>query len=441
MTAPIEPIGYDPSAVEARWRQRWADRATNTTDIARGENPFYALMMFPYPSAEGLHVGNLFAFTGCDIYARFQRLQGHTVFEPLGYDAFGIHSENFALKVGKHPMALIPSNIRNFRRQLDRAGLMVDWSRSVDTTAPDYYKWTQWVFLQLYAKGLAYKKAAAVNWCPSCKTVLANEQVEGGACERCGTVVEQRFLEQWFFRIFDYAPRLLENLETLDWSETTKQAQRNWIGRSEGARLRFRVLESGPGDEIEVFTTRPDTIFGATYLVLSPEHPMVKGVTTAAQRAEVDAYLARTAKQDLITRKTNKEKTGAFTGAYATNPATGARIPIWIADYVLMEYGTGAIMAVPGHDERDFEFATKFALPIIRVVAAEGESASTPFEGAAFEGAAFVGAGTLVNSGQFDGLTVEAGLPAITEWLASKGAGAAVTNYRLHDWCISRQRY
>lgn len=419
MTVTEEPIGYEPTAVESRWRQRWAERGTHHADLAQGARPFYALMMFPYPSAEGLHVGNLFAFTGCDIYARFQRLQGHTVFQPLGYDAFGIHSENFALKVGVHPMELIPRNIANFRRQLDRAGLMVDWTHAVDTTDPDYYKWTQWVFLQLYAKGLAYKKAAAVNWCPSCKTVLANEQVEGGACERCGTVVEQRFLEQWFFRISDYAPRLLENLETLDWSETTKQAQRNWIGRSEGARLRFAMLEAAAGTAIDVFTTRPDTIFGATYLVLSPEHPMMNAVTTAAQRTEVDAYLSRTAKQDLITRKTNKEKTGAFTGAYATNPATDAQIPIWVADYVLMEYGTGAIMAVPGHDERDFEFATKFALPIVRVV----------------------DAGTLVHSGQFDGLTVEAGGPAITEWLASKGAGAAVTNYRLHDWCISRQRY
>ncbi len=409
-------------------------------------------MMFPYPSAEGLHVGNLFAFTGCDIYARFQRLQGHTVFEPLGYDAFGIHSENFALKVGVHPMELIPRNIANFRRQLDRAGLMVDWTHSVDTTDPDYYKWTQWVFLQLYEQGLAYKKAAAVNWCPSCKTVLANEQVEGGACERCGTMVEQRFLEQWFFRISGFAERLLGNLETLDWSETTKQAQRNWIGRSEGARLRFRVLDpladagssavsvtsevTTGGAEIEVFTTRPDTIFGATYLVLAPEHPLVDAVTTADERAAVEAYRAAAAKQDLITRKTSKEKTGVFTGAYAANPANGELIPIWIADYVLMEYGTGAIMAVPGHDERDFEFATKFGLPIVRVVAGEGETARTPFDGAPF-----VGEGVLVNSEEFDGLPVAEAIRAISDWLESRRAGMAVVNYRLHDWCISRQRY
>ncbi len=448
----IEPIGYDPSVVEARWRSSWAERGTHRTDIANGERPFYALMMFPYPSAEGLHVGNLFAFTGCDIYARFQRLQGHTVFEPLGYDAFGIHSENFALKVGKHPMDLIPSNIRNFRRQLDRAGLMVDWSRSVDTTQPDYYKWTQWVFLQLYKQGLAYKKAAAVNWCPSCKTVLANEQVEGGTCERCGTVVEQRFLEQWFFKISDYAPRLLKNLETLDWSPTTVQAQRNWIGKSEGAKLRFAVIDPlvdagssavsvttemrGMTAQIEVFTTRPDTIFGATYLVLAPEHPLVEQLTTPNQDGVVREYRARSSKQDLISRKTTKEKTGEFTGSYAVNPATGAMIPIWIADYVLMEYGTGAIMAVPGHDERDFEFAQKFDLPIPRVVAGEGQDAHTPFNGAAY-----VGDGVLVNSGEFDGLGVTEGKAKVTAWLASKHAGEGVTNYRLHDWCISRQRY
>lgn len=450
--SPAEPLAYDPSAVEARWRQRWIERGTHRTDLEKGERPFYALMMFPYPSAEGLHVGNLFAFTGCDIYARFQRLQGHTVFEPLGYDAFGIHSENFALKVGVHPMELIPRNIANFRRQLDRAGLMVDWERSVDTTAPDYYKWTQWVFLQLYKQGLAYKKAAAVNWCPSCKTVLANEQVIAGACERCGTTVEQRFLEQWFFKISDYAPRLLKNLDTMDWSATTVQAQRNWIGRSDGARVRFRVLDplTDAGSAavavtsevdvnrplIEVFTTRPDTIFGATYLVLAPEHPLVEEITTPRQRDAVTAYRAASSKQDLISRKTTKEKTGEFTGAYAVNPATGEMIPIWIADYVLMEYGTGAIMAVPGHDERDFEFATKFELPIPRVVAGPGQDAQTPFAGEAY-----TGDGELVNSAQFNGLTVDEGIAQITAWLAERDAAVAVTNYRLHDWCISRQRY
>ncbi len=440
----------------------WAERGTHQADLANGASPFYALMMFPYPSAEGLHVGNLFAFTGCDIYARFQRLQGHTVFEPLGYDAFGIHSENFALKVGKHPMELIPSNIANFRRQLDSAGLMVDWTHSLDTTDPAYYKWTQWVFLKLHERGLAYKKAAAVNWCPSDKTVLANEQVEGGRCERCGALVEQRFLEQWFFKISSYAARLLKNLETLDWSETTKQAQRNWIGRSDGARLRFLVLDAladagssavavttesrAVATTIEVFTTRPDTIFGATYLVLAPEHPLVDALTTPQQESLVREYRALASKQDLITRKTNKEKTGEFTGSYATNPATGELIPVWIADYVLMEYGTGAIMAVPGHDERDFEFASVFDLPIVRVVAGEGETAKTPLTAPTGVGgkkvpAAYLGDGRLVNSGRFDGMAVTDATRAITAWLTDRHAGEAVTNYRLHDWCISRQRY
>jgi leucyl-tRNA synthetase len=342
------PAGYNPTEVEARWQERWRERGTHDTDLSNGQRPFYALMMFPYPSAEGLHVGNLFAFTGTDIYARFQRLQGHTVFEPLGYDAFGIHSENYALKVGVHPMRLIPRNIANFRRQLERSGLMVDWRQSVDTTHPSYYKWTQWVFLQLYKHGLAYKKKAGVNWCPSCKTVLANEQVVAGACERCGTVVEQRLLEQWFFRITDFASRLLDNLDTLDWSETTKTAQRNWIGRSEGAELVFKVAGgASAGEVIRVFTTRPDTIFGATYMVLAPEHPLVESLTTDGQRDVVERYRRQAAKQDLVSRKVSRDKTGVFTGSNAINPASGQAIPVWIADYVLMEYGTGAIMAVP----------------------------------------------------------------------------------------------
>ena len=432
-----ETAGYDPSMVELKWQEAWRDRAINTTDIANAPDPFYALMMFPYPSAEGLHVGNLFAFVGNDIYGRFQRLQGHNVFEPLGYDAFGIHSENYALKVGKHPMDLIPQNIANFRRQLERAGLMVDWSKSLSTTDPDYYKWTQWVFLQLLKHGLAYKKEAAVNWCPSCKTVLANEQVIGGACERCDTPVEQRFLSQWFFRISDYAQRLLANLDTLDWSETTKTAQRNWIGRSEGAEISFVARRNGEEHEIRVFTTRPDTVFGATYLVIAPEHPLVPKLTSALYKSAVDQYVARSSKQDLVSRKTTTEKTGVFTGANAINPATGQEIPVWISDYVLMDYGTGAIMAVPGHDERDFEFAKVFGLPIVRVVCGEGEDPSTPLESAFTENEH----GMIVNSGRFDGMTVATAKREITSMLAENGAGKSFVNYRLHDWCISRQRY
>ena len=445
---PIEPDAYDPRAVEAKWRARWEAAGTHRPDLAAGPRPYYQLMMFPYPSAEGLHVGNLYAFTGNDIHGRFQRLQGHTVFEPIGFDAFGIHSENYALKVGAHPMELIPRNVANFRRQLERTGLMVDWSHAVDTTSPEYYKWTQWVFLQLLERGLAYKKQAAVNWCPFDKTVLANEQVVGGRCERCDSPVEQRLLEQWFFRISEYAPRLLANLDTLDWSETTKTAQRNWIGKSEGAEIRFGVRVgsgSGPGPStpapdshsIAVFTTRPDTLHGATYLVLAPEHPLVEAVTTPDRRDAVLAYVARTAKQDVVARKVTREKTGVFTGAYAQNPATGAPIPVWAADYVLMEYGTGAIMAVPGHDERDFEFARKFDLPIVRVVAGDGETAETPLAAAhtAHEG------GRVVNSGPLDGMTPDEAKRAVVEMLEARGAGRAVVNYRLHDWCISRQRY
>ena len=437
MTDLTAPQPYDPATLEPLWRQRWADRGTNQVDLDGAAKPFYALMMFPYPSAEGLHVGNLFAFTGSDISARYHRLIGHEVFQPLGYDAFGIHSENYALKMGAHPMELTPKNVANFQRQLERAGLMIDWRSKVDTSRPEYYQWTQWVFLQLVKQGLAYKKAAAVNWCPSCKTVLANEQVEGGQCERCGSAVEQRVLEQWFFRISQYAERLLTNLDGLDWSAITANAQRNWIGRSEGAELTFAVDGTG-GEVVRVFTTRPDTIFGATYLVLAPEHPLVATITTDAQRAAVAQYQDATRKQDLISRKSTREKTGVFTGAMAVNPATGAPIPSWIADYVLMEYGTGAIMAVPGHDERDFEFAQVFGLPIVRVVAGPTDDADTPLGDVAYTDDA---GGRLVNSGAFDGLSVTDAKAKVTAWLASHGHGTAVVNFRLHDWCISRQRY
>jgi leucyl-tRNA synthetase len=428
--------GYDPSVIEPKWQRLWAERGTNAVDLAKAPRPFYTLMMFPYPSAEGLHVGNLFAFTGNDIYGRFQRLQGYNVFEPFGYDAFGIHSENFALKEGKHPMDLIPRNITNFRRQVERSGLMVDWRYTLSTTEPDYYKWTQWVFLQLFNRGLAYKKKAAVNWCPGCKTVLANEQVVGGICERSGDPVEQRLLEQWFFRISDYAERLLGNLDRIDWSETTKTAQRNWIGRSDGAEIDFRATSaSGEEVDIRVFTTRADTIYGATYIVIAPEHPLVGPLTTAAQQKKVAAYRERTEKQDIVSRKTSTEKTGVFSGSYALNPATGKRIPVWIADYVLMEYGTGAIMGVPGHDARDFEFATKFELPIVRVVCGEGDRADSPLT----EALSDCDDGRIVNSGPLDGLTVDEAKKKALEVLGARAK--PVVNYRLHDWCISRQRY
>ncbi len=433
---------YRPDEVEAKWRARWAERGTNQPDLDHPRRPFYNLMMFPYPSAEGLHVGNMFAFTGSDVYGRFKRLQGYDVFEPIGFDAFGIHSENYAIKVGLHPAQLIPKNIANFTRQLERIGGMFDWRQALSTTDPEYYKWTQWLFLQLFKAGKAYKKKAAVNWCPNCKTVLANEQVEHGLCERCGTPVEQRFLEQWFFRITEYADRLLRNLDTIDWSETTRTAQRNWLGKSEGAEIVFEVpaepSSRRAAESIPVFTTRPDTLCGATFMVLAPEHPLVAKLTTPDRKAEVDAYVKAAAAKDLVARKVGeKEKTGVFIGAYATNPATGKPVPVWIADYVLMEYGTGAIMAVPAHDERDFAFATQFGLEIVRVLADAGQAADAPLAAAETEVAGF----RLVNSGRFDGLEAEAGKRAITEWLAGAGKGKAVVQYRLHDWCISRQRY
>ncbi|HEU4648597.1 MAG TPA: leucine--tRNA ligase [Gemmatimonadales bacterium] len=421
---------YQPDAVEAKWQARWAERHTNEPDLDRAERPFYNLMMFPYPSAEGLHVGNMFAFTGSDTYGRFKRLQGYDVFEPIGFDAFGIHSENYAIKVGINPAVLIPRNIENFRRQLKRIGGMFDWRHQLSTTDPAYYKWTQWIFLQLYKAGKAYKKKAPVNWCPSCKTVLANEQVEAGLCERCGTPVEQRFLEQWFFRISEYADRLLANLDDphkMDWSESTKTAQRNWIGRSEGAEIDFATEH---GRAIRVYTTRPDTIFGATFMVLAPEHPMVDELTTGEYRAAVEAYRTQAVKKDLVSRKVGeREKTGVFTGGFARNPATGRMIPVWIADYVLMEYGTGAIMAVPAHDERDFEFAQKFHLPVVDVIELENPDDKESL------------AGRLVNSGEFTGMPAVEAKRAITRWLEAQGHGKGVVQYRLHDWCISRQRY
>jgi leucyl-tRNA synthetase len=457
---------YDPAVVEPEWERRWQDRRTNSLDLGAAERPFYNLMMFPYPSAEGLHVGNVFAFVGSDIYGRYQRLRGHHVFEPIGFDAFGIHSENYALKMNTHPAELIPRNVARFRQQLRRVGLMVNWDHELSTTDPAYYRWTQWIFLQLFKAGLAYRKSAPVNWCPECKTVLANEQVINGYCERHpDTLVTQRVLEQWFFAITRYAQRLLANLETIDWSDSTRTAQRNWIGRSDGADL---VFQTPVGEPIRVFTTRPDTVFGATYVVLAPEHPLVERVTAAERRPEVHAYLRRVQQMDIVSRKVgSKEKTGVFAGAYARNPATGESVPIWIADYVLMEYGTGAIMAVPAHDERDYEFARKFGLPIRHVVKATGAGsgepgavpsdagtrpdaeAPAPEAGPTKEGPApgsrlppYTGwDGVLVNSGQFDGMACREAVAAITRWLEEKGLAKGQVQYRLHDWCISRQRY
>ncbi|HOQ99603.1 MAG TPA: leucine--tRNA ligase [Anaerolineae bacterium] len=467
---------YDPRTIEPKWQRIWAQSGLYRVDLHRAQRPFYNLMEFPYPSAEALHVGHVYTYSGADTYGRYRRLCGDDVFEPIGFDAFGIHSENYALRVGRHPMGLTAENTERYQRQMQELGTLFDWSRAVDTSRPEYYRWTQWVFLQLFKAGLAYRAKAPVNWCPSCLTVLANEQVIGGLCERCDTAVVQKEMEQWFLRITAYADRLLAGHEQADFPATTVTLQRNWIGRSEGAEIRFQA-EGGP--EIPVFTTRPDTLFGATYLVLAPEHPAVAQVTTPGQRAAVQAYAEQArGKRELERVAAEREKTGVSTGGYAVNPANGERIPIWVADYVLVGYGTGAIMAVPAHDERDFAFARAHNLPIRVVIAPpapspyegegrgegerqarppvnqsagpltlalspageRGQDPSSPLVGAKV-GGAYTGEGVLINSGPFDGMPSQRAKAAITATLEERGQGGPAVTYRLRDWLISRQRY
>ncbi len=426
---------YDPRRVERHWQGAWARTGIYETDLPGAQRPFYNLMMFPYPSAEGLHVGNLYAFTGADIYGRFMAMRGLDVFEPMGFDAFGIHSENFAITRGVHPRELTAQNVARFREtQLKRSGCRFAWSHEVDSTDPGYYRWTQWLFLQLFKAGLAVRKQAPVNWCPTDKTVLADEQVIDGRCERCDAVVIQRELEQWFLRITAYADRLLNNLDRLDWSDRVKTAQRAWIGRSEG--LQFALAVAGhPEARVEVFTTRPDTVFGVTYVVLAPEHPLVEQLTTGDYRPEVETYRAQTrTKSELERQQAARAKTGVFLGSYAINPANDAHVPIWIADYVLASYGTGAIMAVPAHDERDWDFATAFGLPIRQVVAPPAGAHAAPEH-------AFVEDGALVASGPFTGQSSRQAGERIGQWFEERGVGRRTVHYRLRDWLVSRQRY
>ncbi|MFH1008555.1 MAG: leucine--tRNA ligase [Candidatus Latescibacterota bacterium] len=432
----MEP--FDQSQIEAKWLGKWEETGLYKTDLKTAKKPFFNLMEFPYPSAEGLHVGHVYTYSGADTYGRFKRMNGYDVFEPMGFDAFGINAENFALKQGINPAVLISRTVENFRNnQMKRIGTMFDWSREINTSLPEYYRWTQWIFLQMHKAGLAVREKSSVNWCSSCLTVLANEQVEDGRCERCDTEVTQKEMVQWFFKITAYADRLLEGLRDLDWPDVSKALQANWIGRSDGAELVFMTADRTDATpthhaRIEVFTTRPDTVFGATYMVLAPEHPLVDALTTPEQRASVQAYRAQACKKREMERMSvEREKTGVFLGAYAINPATGEKIPIWIADYVLMTYGTGAIMAVPAHDQRDWDFARKFDLPIVEVVSSE----------AGIEEHAFEGRGNMVNSAPFDGLDSQEAPPRITEWLEEKGLGRARTAHRLRDWLISRQRY
>ncbi len=426
---------YNHKAVEKKWQKYWEDNKIWQADKKASGEKFYILDMFPYPSAEGLHVGHPEGYTASDIVARYQRMKGKRVLHPMGFDSFGLPAENYAIKTGTHPAKTTAKNIKNMRKQIKSLGFSYDWEREVITSDSSYYKWTQWIFIQLFKKGLAYEAEAPINWCPSCKTGLANEEVVSGKCDRCGTEVTKKFIKQWLVKITDekYIERLLNDLDRddLDWPESIKQLQRNWIGRSEGAEVDFEI--DGKDKKIKVFTTRPDTLFGATYMVLSPEHKLVDQITTEGQHQEVDAYQKKAAsKSDLERTDLAKDKTGVFTGAYAINPANKEKIPVWIADYVLSSYGTGAIMAVPAHDERDYEFAKKFKLPIVEVV--------SPLPIGA-RGDCYAGEGIAVNSGEYDGLKTEEFKKKITNWLEQNKVGKKAVNYKLRDWLFSRQRY
>lgn len=422
-------MSFNHKEIEKKWQSYWEEHKTFKTTDDVGKRKFYALDMFPYPSGAGLHVGHPEGYTATDILSRLKRMQGYNVLHPIGWDAFGLPAEQYALDTGNDPEEFTAKNIETFKRQIKSLGFSYDWDREINTTDPDYYKWTQWIFLKLYEKGLAYMDEIPVNWCPALGTVLANEEVIDGKSERGGHPVIRKPMRQWILKITAYADRLIEDLEELDWPESIKDMQRNWIGRSEGASVNFSI--DGTDKTFTVFTTRPDTLFGATYAVLSPEHPLVDEITTEAQKAQVEEYKQSIqSKSDLERTELSKEKTGVFTGAYAVNPANGEKIPVWIADYVLMSYGTGAIMAVPAHDERDYEFAKKFDLPILEVVA-----------GGNIEKEAYAGEGEHVNSDFLNGLKKEEAIQKMIAWLEEKGIGEKKITYRLRDWNFSRQRY
>ena len=426
---------YNPQEIEKKWQQKWAEDKLYEAGEDNTRPKWYALTMFPYTSGD-LHIGHWYAMAPSDVHARFKRMQGYNVIHPMGFDAFGLPAENAAIKHGIHPFNWTMQNVENMRRQLKSIGAIYDWNREVITCLPEYYKWTQWFFLKLYEAGLAYRGKAPVNWCPRCQTVLANEQVlNGDFCERCGAAVTRRDLEQWFFRITNYADELME-YDGIDWPERIKIMQRNWVGKSTGAEISFALGHPGVEEkEIRVFTTRPDTTFGVTFMVLAPEHPLVAKLTSPDKKAEVEEYIARSRQQTEIERlSTEKEKDGVFIGAYVTNRLNGEKVPIWIADYVLLSYGTGAVMGVPAHDERDFAFAKKYNIPIRVVIAPPG------WQGEELE-EANIGSGTVVNSEQFDGLPNEQGIEAISDFLKEKGWGGRTVTYRLRDWLISRQRY
>ncbi len=424
---------YPFGDIEKKWQNYWEEnktfKVTEDPSVPQDKR-VYLLDMFPYPSGAGLHVGHPEGYTATDIYGRYLLMNGYNVLHPMGFDSFGLPAENYAIKTGTHPKVTTEANIAHFIKQIKSIGFAYDWDRMVQTHTPEYYRWTQWIFLQLYKEGLAYEKEAPINWCPDCKTGLANEEVKEGRCERCDTEVTRKNLKQWMLRITEYSEELLEGLNRIDWSDSLKAMQTNWIGRSEGANVRFAV-ENHPEESIEVYTTRPDTLFGATYMVLAPEHDLVEKITTSDQISAVREYQDMAAKKsDLERTELNKDKSGVFTGAYAINPVNGKKVPIWVADYVLISYGTGAIMAVPAHDDRDWEFAKTFNLPIIEVL-----------QGGNVEEAAFTEDGPHVNSDFLNGLGKEEAISTMISWLENKGVGEKQVNYKLRDWLFCRQRY
>lgn len=426
----LSSIKYDHKKIEKKWREIWEKNPINQP--GPNKKKYYCLDMFPYPSGNGLHVGHWRGYVLSDVWSRYKVLQNYHVLHPMGWDAFGLPAENDAIKKGIHPKIGTERNVANFKRQLHDISAIYDWDREINTTDPNYYKWTQWIFVKMFEKGLAYEKEMPINWCPSCKTGLANEEVVGGRCERCNSVVTKKNLRQWMLKITAYAERLLEDLKDLDWPEKVKKMQTDWIGKSYGAEIDFQVKDSNK--KIKVFTTRPDTLYGATFMVLAPEHEMVAEITTEEQKEKVEEYVQLALTKSSVDRMADKEKTGVFTGAYAINPLNGAQIPIWISDYVLADYGTGAIMCVPAHDERDFLFAKKFDLPIIQVIKKEGEEDQELTE-------AYTEEGIMINSENFNGIPSSEAKERIADYLEEQGIGKKTVNYKLRDWVFSRQRY
>ena len=422
---------YNHSAIEKKWRENWKEKPINVND-GRKEK-YYCLDMFPYPSGSGLHVGHWRGYVISDVWSRYQLLKGKYVIHPMGWDAFGLPAENYAIKMGVHPAKSTEANIRNIKRQIKQIAAIYDWDMEVNTTDPDFYKWTQWIFVQMFKKGLAYEKEFPINWCPSCKTGLANEEVVNGCCERCGTTVTKKNLRQWMLKITAYAERLLNDLDKLDWPEKVKKMQTDWIGKSYGAEVDFPI--DGREEKITVYTTRPDTLYGATFMVLAPEHALAKSLATDETREAVEKYIFDSSMRSNVDRMQAKEKTGVFTGSYAINPLNGARTPIWLSDYVLADYGTGAIMCVPAHDNRDFEFAKKFGLPIVQVIAKDGKEIEDMTE-------AYTEAnGIMINSGDWNGMESAVLKKEAPHMIEEKGFGHKTVNYKLRDWVFSRQRY